>query len=78
MIRLCKTTIKISDIKHRLRCLHAVVPPARRNVHFYEHRDELIKALRKHESIHRDSVRDPLDLFCDSEPWADECRSYDL
>lgn len=69
------TKCKIADIKHRLRCLHAVVPPTRRNVFFYEHRDELIKALRKHEAI---STRDPLDVFCDSEPWADECRSYDL
>lgn len=74
----CKTTIKISDIKHRLRCLHAVVPPSRRNVFFYEHRDDLIKALRKHEAIRKSLLQDPLDAFCDSEPWADECRSYDL
>jgi hypothetical protein len=84
-------TRRVLLIRSKLQHLRSTVPVPRRTVWYYEEYDELIRALREerrrfyessgesYESSGEsyESKKSPLDLYCDLEPWADECRVYD-
>lgn len=71
-------TRRVLLIRSKLQHLRSSVPLRKRNAWYYEEYDELIRALREERRRFYDSKQEPIDSYCDLEPWADECRSYDV
>lgn len=71
-------TRKVLLIRSKLQHLRSSVPVPKRTTWYYEEYDELIRALREERRRFYESNKSPLDMYCDLEPWADECRSYDV
>jgi hypothetical protein len=71
-------TRKVLLIRSKLQHLRSRVPVQKRDAWYYEEYDELLHALRQERQRFWESKRDPIEIWCDIEPWADECRSYDL
>ena len=70
-------TRKVLLIRSKLQHLRSSVPKPKRNAWYYEEYDELMSALRRERARFEESRVDPIEAYCVSEPWSDECRIYD-
>lgn len=74
-------TRRVLLIRSKLQHLRSTVPVPKRTAWYYEEYDELLRSLHEERRRFYDSLKnssDPIDAWCDQEPWADECRTYDL
>ena len=71
-------TRKVLLIRSKLQHLRSSVPYPKRDAWYYEAHDELVRALCEERRRFRESHQDPIEVYCALEPWADECRTYDV
>lgn len=71
-------TRKVLLIRSKLQHLRSSVPAPKRTAWYYEECDELMRALHEERRRFKESLQEPIEVYCTQEPWADECRTYDV
>ena len=69
----CPITQRRVFLQKRIESVRSIIKVERCEIE----KETLHKYLAKYKQQLKELDEDPLDLFCKTEPWSDECRLYD-